>query len=348
MNPKRSPAKTSAKTLSPTWRTQLSDHVIGLCWHPNGKSVAVATVDGHVALIDAEDGHTIWHKSIHRVGAADLHLSANGERLVSAGHDGVARLLATHSGDVLAELPGGAGWVERASFSPSGELILVAAGKHVRLFGCSGELLLSLPDAPFTVSDIAWFHHDPCFAVLTYGVLRVFVPSASAPVQSYEWKGSMLKLAVSPNGRYLATGNQDCSVHLFLTGTTKDLEMSGYPAKVRLLSWDHQSRLLATGGGAACCVWDFGGKGPAGSRPVTLSASRSMLSALAFQHQGDLLASGNVDGTLALWLPTQDEAVRAQGTLGTEISQLAWSPDDRRLAAGCADGSVRCVSCALR
>ena len=129
-----------------------------------------------------------------------------------------------------------------------------------------------------------------------------------------------------------------------MTGTTKDLEMSGYPAKVRLLSWDNQSRLLATGGGAACCVWDFVGKGPAGSKPVTLSASRSLLSALAFQHQGDLLASGNVDGTLALWLPKQDVAVHAQGMLGTEISQLAWSPDDRLLAAGCADGSVFCVA----
>lgn len=340
MSPKRSQGKTAARELNPKWRTQLSDHVIGLCWHPSCKSIAVATVDGHVALIDAADGRTIWQRQIHRVGAADLHLSAQGDRLVSAGHDGVAKLLSVDGGDVIAELPGGTSWVERVSFSPSGELILVAAGKHVRLFGSSGELLLSLPDAPFTVSDIAWFHHDPCFAVLTYGVLRLFVPSETDPVQSYEWKGSMLKLAVSPNGRYLATGNQDCSVHLFLTGTTKDLEMSGYPAKVRLLSWDHQSRFLATGGGAACCVWDFAGGGPAGSKPKTLSASRSPLSALAFQHRGELLASGNEDGTLALWLPKQDEVVRGQVCLAAEISQLGWAPDDRGLAAGCADGSV--------
>ena len=52
--------------------------------------------------------------------------------------------------------------------------------------------------------------------------------------------------------------------------------MSGYSTKVRELSWHANSRFLATGGGPAVVVWDFSGKGPAGSKPVSaLSVTRS-------------------------------------------------------------------------
>ncbi len=53
-----------------------------------------------------------------------------------------------------------------------------------------------------------------------------------------------------------------------------------------------------------------------------------------------LLASVGQDGLVALWRPTQRKQALAQHGFNSAISQLAWSPDDRSLAVGGADGTV--------
>jgi WD40 repeat protein len=46
----------------------------------------------------------------------------------------------------------------------------------------------------------------------------------------------MLYVALSPDGRYLCHGNQDATVHVWLTATGKELQMTGYPLKVAQLA----------------------------------------------------------------------------------------------------------------
>jgi WD40 repeat protein len=76
----------------------------------------------------------------------------------------------------------------------------------------------------------------------------LFGVSQEAPQRRFEWKGSILRLAWSPNGRFVATGDQDSTVHFWFEEDRRDLQMSGYPTKVREL-WNAASRYLATGGG---------------------------------------------------------------------------------------------------
>ena len=120
----------------------------------------------------------------------------------------------------------------------------------------------------------------------------------------------------------------------------EDLMMSGYPIKVRELSWDRTSRLLATGGGPVPCVWNVSGKGPAGTTPDQFEAHEDKVTALAFQHAGPLLASAGDDGLVALWHPGKHAKTVATAKQKSGITQLGWSPDDRRLAFGTAAGTV--------
>ena len=94
------------------------------------------------------------------------------------------------------------------------------------------------------------------------GVLNGISRSANSSTRVRFWR-----LLAVPTGRFIATGNQDSTVHLWITETGKDLHMSGYSTKVRELSWHANSRFLATGGGPAVVVWDFSGKGPAVVNP---------------------------------------------------------------------------------
>jgi WD40 repeat protein len=129
-------------------------------------------------------------------------------------------------------------------------------------------------------------------------------------------------------------------VHFWIVKTGEDLQMWGYPTKVRELAWDPTSRYLATGGGVAVTVWDCSGKGPAGTRPLVFEAHEAPLSALAFQGRGPLLASGGQDGLVALWRPGMTRKPLALATNDAEITRLAWAPDDRSLAIGSASGTV--------
>jgi WD40 repeat protein len=151
-------------------------------------------------------------------------------------------------------------------------------------------------------------------------------------------------MAWSPDGNSIATGDQDATVHFWITQTGQDLQMYGYPTKVRELSWDGTSRYLATGGSPTVTIWDCSGKGPEGRRPIELKGHATYLSVLAFQHRGRVIASASTNGTLMFWQIDRPKQPLLQVSLGSGISQLAWSPDDQLVAVGTEAGGITIYS----
>ncbi|HEY7355805.1 MAG TPA: WD40 repeat domain-containing protein, partial [Ktedonobacterales bacterium] len=141
-------------------------------------------------------------------------------------------------------------------------------------------------------------------------------------------------------GTYIATGEQDSTIHFWVVQTGQDLQMWGYETKALQLSWNHTGRYLATGGSASIVIWDCSGKGPEGTTPQMLKGHTAPVSALAYQPRGALLASGGQDGRVALWPMDQPKRGPLITQMESSITQLVWAPDTPRVAVGTEAGLV--------
>lgn len=327
-------------SLIERWRAGIDDHVIALAWSPDGALLAAAAVSGPISIFDAANGVVKHALKGHGFGTTSLAWQPGGGLLASSGQDGKVRLWDTQAGAEAASMDTGAAWAERVAWNPSGNSLVSAAGKKLRLWSDKGELLRAFPDQPATIADVKWAPSGAEFASAGYGGVVFWRPDADEPRTRFEWKGSVLAIAFSPDGKCLAGGAQDCSVHFWYTQTGKDLEMTGYPRKVRELSWDASSTFLATAGGPQITIWNCSGKGPAGSAPLAFDLHDEPLNALSFQNRGPLLASGCAGGVAALWLPGGSKKPLARTSLGQGVTNLLWAPNDRMLAMGGEEGLV--------
>lgn len=335
--------------LARVWTASLSDHIIALEWSPDGRYVAAAAVDGPIQILDGATGTVVADLAGHRFGTMALAWSADSQHLASGGQDGRICLWDVAAGTTPCRLDGGAMWVEHLAWSPAGTqgpappVLASAAGRTLRLWDSAGHLLRVYPDHPSTIAAMQWQPHTPYLTSAAYRRVALWDMADDMPQRALQWKGSILTMAWSPNGTYIAAGEQDATVHVWCAKTGKDVQMSGYPTKVRVLSWSADSRWLATGGAADVTVWDCR-RSPAGTRPLHLRAHDQVLSALAWQHRGPWLASGGEDGRLTLWQVAKSTRAMAGLRMTTALTRLAWAPGDDRLAAGTAAGTVFAVA----
>ena len=265
--------------------------------------------------------------------------------LASAGQDGKIRLWDMTSGEATHSLDGGAAWVEHLAWSGGKKPILAsAAGRKLKLWNAVGDLVREYPDHQSTISGLQWRPRVRQLASIAYGGVTLWDPQQSEAIRQLEWIGSSLVLAWSPDGKHIATGDQDSTVHFWIMSTGNDLQMSGYLTKVRELSWDATSRYLATGGSQEVTVWDCSGRGPAGTTPLTFSGHRDFLSVVRFQHRGKLLASGGTDGFVYVWQLRRRSVPVHEAALTAGVTSLVWAPDDRYIAVGDESGGVSVFS----
>lgn len=347
----------AAGALNLVWRTHVRDYARCLTWDATGRYLAVGDAAGTLSCLDAATGAVLWGALAHDDGVLALAAHPLRPLLASGGADRRACLwrLGGTSGTVQGNKPhlrgepapravlsGDAAWVEYLAWSPGGTRLASASGRHLRLWDADGALLFRSQAQASAVSGLAWCSDDE-IASACYGGVTFRDASTGEPGATLEWKGSLISLAVSPDGTIVACGSQDRTVHFWRRETGADSMMSGYPAKPAALAFDHESRLLATSGAHYVTVWSFTGDGPEGTIPGLLDAHEGQVTALGFARSRPRLASADRTGLVLLWDLDERGHGRPIGAASADagVEALAWRPGDSALAAADTAGGVR-------
>ena len=332
------------------WHGRLDDFIAGVAWSPDGSRLAAGSVSGQVAIYDAAQGRAVHlFEQAHADGCDALAWRPDGQALATAGRDGTWKLWEAVEGKVVAEHEAGALWAEHLVWSPGpvsgqGHRLALGAGNKVTFWNEKGEAAGTAMTFPRTVADLAWILDGSTLAVATSASVSLREAATGKEERTFHARDPILHMAFSPSGKWLMTGNQDCSVHVWNTDNGGEMHMRGYAAKVRQLAWHRGSRWLAAGGGEVVSVWDCSGRGPEGRTPALLEWHSDLVSALHYQPDGDWLASGARDGSVAVWSPTQRQNLISGAKISSGVTRVAWSPDGKLLAATGESGEVQVLA----
>ncbi|TCL69618.1 WD40 repeat domain-containing protein [Rhizobium sp. BK251] len=312
-------------------------------------TVAPLDLDGHILAVEFLGDVPFFANaagSFHRLEGGEKISEAHqgmltcirdpySESLISGGEDGkVLRTAADGSVTEIAQVP--RKWINQVAAGPQGA-VAYAHGKSALVRLADGTTREFTEER--TVEGIAFAPKGLRIALARYnGVSLHWVGSVAKPVD-LEWKGAHNAVTFSPDGQFLVTTMQENALHGWKLDAkpgseTRHMRMTGYPAKVKSLSWSPKGKWLASSGAPAAIVWPFQGKdGPMGKAPLELGTRANiMATAVRFHPLEDILAIGFIDGMiLAVRIADSKEALLRRPGKGA-ITSMSWSKSGKLLA----------------
>ena len=305
--------------------------------HFLGDTAVFVGAEESAAMVNAAD--EVSRVAIH--GGAVLCAACDGERIVTGGDDG--KLVALDAKGVVTELATDPKrrWIDNVALHPDGA-VAWSAGKTAFVRGGKGEVKSF--DVASTVGGLAFAPKGLRVAIAHYNGVTLWFPNMAAKPEFLEWAGSHLSVAFSPDNKFLVTAMHEPALHGWRLADNRHMRMSGYPGRVRSVSWSADGKGLATSGADTVIVWPFASKdGPMGKEPAMLAPLQARVSVVACHPKQDIMAVGYGDGTV-LMVRLQDGAeilVRRNGD--APVSALAWNARGTQLAFGTEDGNAGMV-----
>ncbi|MGJ4903363.1 WD40 repeat domain-containing protein [Bradyrhizobium sp. HKCCYLS2058] len=274
------------------------------------ESVAVVDAEGEISKIEVSGGGI-------------LSAVSDGSRILFGGDDGkVSALDKAGRVSVLATDPKRR-WIDNVAVHPDGA-IAWSVGKTAFVRAPKGEEK-SL-EVPSTAGGLAFAPKGLRLAIAHYNGATLWFPNMAGEPEFLGWAGSHHAVTFSPDNKFLVTAMHEPALHGWRLADSRHMRMTGYPSRVKSMSWGSGGRFLATSGADMVILWPFVGKdGPMGKEPAMLAPMKAKVTAVACHPKQDILACGYEDGTV-LMVRMQDGAeilVRRNET--PPVVALGWN-----------------------
>jgi WD40 repeat protein len=302
--------------------------------HFLGDIAAFVGAEESVALVSADGG--ISRAPVHSGGI--LCAASDGNRIVMGGDDGKLVALDKRGEVTLLATDAKRRWIDNAALHPDGA-VAWSAGKIAYVRGGKGEDKFF--EVPSTVGGLAFAPKGLRLAIAHYNGVTLWFPNMAANAEVLEWAGSHLGVVFSPDNKFLVTAMHEAALHGWRLADTRHMRMTGYPGRVRSLSWSAGGKALATSGADTVILWPFGSKdGPMGKEPAMLAPLQARVAAVACHPKQDILAAGYSDGTVLMVRMTDGAEILVRKNGGAQVSALAWNAKGTQLAFAAEDGDA--------
>jgi len=319
----------------------LPDYVHGVDVSPDGRHTVAGSVSGHVCIADV-DGDVRMFEA-HDGDVVRAKWSPSGQFVASCGVDGALRIWDL-AGSMVAEAQH-RGWATDLAWRTDGDEVAAGIGRCVVRLLANGMKAVQHEELPASVECVTWSEDGRRLFAGHYGGVAIFQGSAK-PVKTFPWKGAPLVVAASSDGKWVVTGNQDASLHVWKVANGSELQMTGFSTKVLLIAWSRNSLRLANAAMNEISEWDFSGKGPKGSKPIGMLGHSNRIVGLGYvPTHPDLLGSVATDGSARLWRPVKSGNSLIQSHRTQHVfSSMRWSPTELRMVCGTSTGEVVSIS----
>jgi WD40 repeat protein len=302
--------------------------------HFLGDNAAFVGAEESVFLVNGQG--EVSPVAVH--GGGILCAASDRMRIVMGGDDGKLVALDAKGRVTLLATDPKRRWIDNVALHPDGA-VAWSVGKTA--FVRSGKAEEKSLDVLSTVGGLAFAPKGLRLAVAHYNGVTLWFPNMAAKPEVLEWAGSHLGVTFSPDNKFLVTAMHEPALHGWRLADSRHMRMTGYPGRVRSMSWSSGGKALATSGADAVIMWPFGSKdGPMGKEPAMLAPLQARVSMVACHPKQDILAAGYSDGTILLVRMNDGAEILVRRNGGAVVAALAWNAKGTLLAFAAEDGEA--------
>jgi WD40 repeat protein/DNA-binding SARP family transcriptional activator/energy-coupling factor transporter ATP-binding protein EcfA2 len=306
-----------------------------------------------ITLAGASEGFAL---QAHDGNVGRFHFTPDGSLMVTASSDTTAKIWEAATGELLLTVAGSGSRLSDAAISPDKKYLATSGHDNLahiyELTLTPGSAMAELrhtlaghgPGEPiggiFPGLSTVTFSPDGRRLVTggTDGFAKIWEVESGRELnslQAHPEGNAIIRLAVSPDNRYLVTGTETfpggALAKVWDMDTGEELltyEGHFNRGRVWSLAISPDGKRVATAGGMIK-IWEL----ETGQEYFELSGHTSTISGLAFNSDGRYLASSSADGTARLWNTHTGEFVKAFSSPSGPLLHVEFTPDDKYLLA---------------
>jgi WD40 repeat protein len=279
-------------------RTEIKD----MAFSPDGKRLAVASLDTTVRIWDVEQGRITVKLTGHKTSVSGLSYYNDGQNLITLGNDDLLKTWDTTSGKETSS-------VDLKCNSNNGNGDVVALKDNRALVACGGLRIVDLKTGkvvgdfkgPDWVYKLAVSSDQRTILGSTgYAEFQLWDMQSLEPMRQLKGHDELgLSVSYSANGKFLATGGSDNTTRIWNAANGKQLfVLKEHEDLIRDVAFSPDSKILASASrDDTIKLWDVA----TGEELNTLKGHNNDVLQLAWSKDGKTLASADRDGVIKLW-----------------------------------------------
>lgn len=275
----------------------------------------------------------------HRGAVTALAVGNSGRLLVSAGLDDAIKLWTLPDGALTKSAEAHHGGIRSIAIAPDGKSLASAGDDGNIALWTLPEVALSksLQGNGVKVASVT-ITPDGTLLVSAGNLIELWSLPDGVLTKTLDPHAGTTSVAVSPDGRLLASGGRDHLVRLWSLPDGAFLRsLAGHEDEVHHVAVSADGRLLVSAGADRTVkLWRL----PDGVLLRSLTGHDSAVQAVAIAPNGRLIASASADHTVKLWSLPDCNLVKSLDGHGQLVHSVAVTPDSRVLASASKDQTI--------